>query len=72
MASPQRVSQSELKKQLGDKGEPWTSGRLFVTLSCIENKKATLTNGFSNNVFQKCNKTMYVISIKYVIIFDCI
>jgi len=27
MASPQRVSQSELKKQLGDKGETWTEGR---------------------------------------------
>jgi len=70
MASPQRVSQSELKKQLGDKGETWTEGRLFVTPSCIENKKATLINEFSTNVFQKCNKTMYEISIKYIIIFD--
>jgi len=61
MASPQRVSQSELKKQLGDKGETWTEGRLFVTPSCIENKEATLANRFSNNVFQKCNKTIYII-----------
>jgi len=70
MASPQRVSQSELKKQLGDKGETWTVGRLFVTPSCSENKKATLTNGFSNKVFQICNKTIYEIFIKYIIIFD--